>query len=468
MRPRILHLAHHTPVAGHPGITRQYYTMRRQWYWPSMAADIRKVSHNCHACAQERIKLRAHQSPLKLFPATTPLEYIAIDILGPLKRASTGDQYLLIISDRFSKLTRAIPLRSITALSVAKAFVNNWVVPYGAPATLLSDNGSQFTSKLFTMICSELKIRNAFTTAYHPQTNGQVERYNRTILAGLRAFVAEHPRSWPHYAQLLTYAYNTQVHPTTGVALFELILSNPPKPLTIRREPSHKDAVEPRRLQDQFQNAMKILQARAVKQMHRAQSRYKRNFDKSIRPLQPAGAGDWVYIAREGGREEEDGIKTRHKLQAPAEGPYEVTSADNHTLTIRRSRGLIKTVSRDRCITAPVPARGDTATATSSSSLGSSSVDVHGRRPRPPPTVPTEEASLEPNLDQSGGTERYTVSRVADYDARSQKFRIQWHGYHGEDTWEPPQNLPYNLIIDYFHRKRKAVPKGIRASKPRS
>ena len=102
-----------------------------------MSADIRNVSFNCHACAKERVKLRAHSAPLKLFQAKAPLEYVAIDIQGPLPRASDRSKYLLVITDRFSKLTRAVPLRSITAFTVAKAFVQHWILAYGAPAFLL-------------------------------------------------------------------------------------------------------------------------------------------------------------------------------------------------------------------------------------------------------------------------------------------------------------------------------------------
>ena len=90
-----------------------------------MIADIRNVSENCSACGKERLKLRSHQAPLKLFKLSKPLEFIAIDTLGPLIRASDGQRYIVAITYRFSKLTRAIPLRSIKAFPVAKALVQH-------------------------------------------------------------------------------------------------------------------------------------------------------------------------------------------------------------------------------------------------------------------------------------------------------------------------------------------------------
>ncbi len=78
--------------------------------------------------------------------------------------------------------------------SFAKAFCTNWVFPYGLAAEIILDNGSQFLAKYFQAVCRHVGIKNTFTTACHPQTNGQVERFNRTMLAGFRAFVEEHQR----------------------------------------------------------------------------------------------------------------------------------------------------------------------------------------------------------------------------------------------------------------------------------
>ena len=84
------------------------------------------------------------------------------------------------------KLTQVIPLRRIDAYTVAVAFVEAWIFKYGPPKTLISDTGKQFAAKFFQAVCSLLGLSNIFTSTYPPQTNGQIERYNRTILAMLR------------------------------------------------------------------------------------------------------------------------------------------------------------------------------------------------------------------------------------------------------------------------------------------
>jgi hypothetical protein len=143
----------------------------------------------CHECTKKNSIRRKRTKEITLFPSEQPLDFIVIDILGPLTKTSKGHQYLLVIADRFSKLTRTVPLKTIATFEVASAFCHHWVFVYGTPRLLLSDNGTQFNSKFFQACCQILGIHQKFTTAYHPQCNGQVERFNRTILSQIRKYI---------------------------------------------------------------------------------------------------------------------------------------------------------------------------------------------------------------------------------------------------------------------------------------
>ena len=178
LRPRMLDLAHHKTVAGDPEQTRMPRHTRKTYYWPQMAANIYKKIRNYTICAKNRVKLRKRRHPLRIFPATRPVESLAIDILGPLTKTKKSHRFLLMMSYRVFKLTHVVPLRRIDAYTVAVAFVEAWVFKYGPPKTLISDNGKQFAEKFFQAVCSLLGISSIFTSTYHPQTNGQVERYN--------------------------------------------------------------------------------------------------------------------------------------------------------------------------------------------------------------------------------------------------------------------------------------------------
>ena len=173
-----------------------YYQVRKDWYWPALAVDCYTTVRNCPHCAKNRIKLRKNVKPLQLFPATEPLASACIDILGEFITTRRRNKYLLVITDRFTKLTKTAPMKGISSAEVARTFIDNWVFNYGPPTELISDNGSCFASRFFLDVCRILSIKNHFTTTYHPQANGQVERYNRTILSALRTYVADHPRDW--------------------------------------------------------------------------------------------------------------------------------------------------------------------------------------------------------------------------------------------------------------------------------
>ena len=211
-------------------------------------------------------------------------------------KTKKGYRFLLVHTDRFTKLTQVTPLRRSDAYTVAVAFVEHWIFKYDPPKTLISDNGKQFASKFLQAVCSILGLSNIFTSTYHPQTNGQVERYNRTILAMPRNYVNEHQDDWDRYATALTYAYNNCVHRSTGTTPFSLVLSRPPPEFPVhhtvrsRTRPTQEQRNDyERRLEDMIQHAYTRLLAR--------QARNKRDFDKRIRKIkQRIRAGDFVYI----------------------------------------------------------------------------------------------------------------------------------------------------------------------------
>ena len=234
LKQRVLHIHHYSRLEGHPGGRKLYQSIRKDMYWPSLAVYCYATVKRCPTCAKNRFKLRKSVKELQLFAASAPLESVSIDVLGELLKTARGNQYLLVISDRFTKLTKSIPFKGVSAAEAAKAFVNEWVLNYGTPKEILSDNGKCFTAKFFQDVCRIMNVHNSFTTTYHPQTNGQVERYNRTIKAAIRSYLDDHPRDWDLYAPTLTYAYNCAPHSSTASAPFELVLSRPPPPLALK------------------------------------------------------------------------------------------------------------------------------------------------------------------------------------------------------------------------------------------
>ena len=425
LRPRLLTLTHNARLAGHPGQNRMFYTIARTYYWPQMAADVAATVRNCHACARNRVKLRKHLNRLKLFPATRPLESLAIDILGPLPKTRTGKRFLLIVTDRFTKLTQVAPLRTITAYHVAVAFCEVWVFKYGIPRTLLSDNGPQFASKFFTHVCQTLGVTNVFTSAYHPQTNGQVERYNRTLLAMLRNYVNDNQNDWDEYASALTYAYNTSVHRSTRTTPFDLVLSRPPPPFSLE-DTDNERPLSHRAVRLNFVRRLDTAIRDATTALRATQERYKRDFDKRVRKTnRKLRANDYVYLDPTSGNE------TQPKLQTPAVGPFRVIANDKRTVIIDRD-GNVERVSADRVVYAPRPER----------TL---------------PDIAPHDANVNDIRSKVRDGPTYTVDKILAHerdDDGTLRFHIKWTGY-DDPTWEPRTHVPEELVSRYFRRLRR-------------
>ena len=136
---------------------------------------------------------------------------------------SSGNKYILLIGDQFTKWYEAIPMSNQEASTVAKAFVNVWVSTFGCPANLHSDKGSNFMSNLFKNMCKELGINRTSTTSYHPHGNAMIERTNRTNEESLAKFVGEHHITWRDYLPLLMVAYRSSIHSLTKYSPFYLL-----------------------------------------------------------------------------------------------------------------------------------------------------------------------------------------------------------------------------------------------------
>lgn len=170
LRARMLWLCQDAAVSGAPGPE----LLRREYYWPNVPADATSTVRGCPTCAMNCLKLQRHLNRLRLLPATQPLEILAIEILGPLPQKKARKQFLLVITDCYTKLRQVVALRAVTGITVAVASCEAWLFKYGIPRSLLSDKSPQFNPTSFHSTWRVLGITNMYTLAYHPQTNGPV------------------------------------------------------------------------------------------------------------------------------------------------------------------------------------------------------------------------------------------------------------------------------------------------------
>ena len=170
----------------HPGIKNTVKLMTSKFVWRDIKKDISLWAKTCLSCQKNKVH-RHTKSPLANFQQLDErFSTIHVDLIGPLP-PSNGFTYCLTCIDRHTSWVEVIPVRDVTAATIAKAFYDNWVCRFGVPALIITDRGVQFESTTFRKLADICGSVVRHTTAYHPQCNGKIERQHRTIKAAIRA-----------------------------------------------------------------------------------------------------------------------------------------------------------------------------------------------------------------------------------------------------------------------------------------
>ena len=153
---------------------------------------------------------------MKKYTVGAPLDRLATDILGPFPVTESGNKYVLVVMDQFTKFVEAYPIPDQTAEVVANKIVLEFISRYGTPLEMHSDQGRNYESRLFQEVCRLLEIHKTRTTPFHPASNGMVERFNSTLVNMISTYVNEEQNNWDKYLNLVTFAYRSCVHESTG------------------------------------------------------------------------------------------------------------------------------------------------------------------------------------------------------------------------------------------------------------
>ncbi|XP_069945022.1 uncharacterized protein [Cherax quadricarinatus] len=237
-RPQILNIAHNTSLGGHLGITKTLYRITKEFYWPKLKKDVKNHIRCCRECQQ--VGKPGHSikpAPLQPIPADgEPFADLIIDCVGPLPKSKSGNQYLFTIMDKVTRYPEAIPMRSINTKAILKA-LTKFISCFGIPKTIQSDQGTNFTAKAFREVLTRLGIIHNLSTAYHPQSQGALERFHQTLKTMMRSFCMHFPTDWDESLPLLLFSVRETVQESTGYSPFELIFGhNVRGPLRVLKE----------------------------------------------------------------------------------------------------------------------------------------------------------------------------------------------------------------------------------------
>ena len=320
LRETVLHQLHDLRITGHLGIQRTIDRVKQRYYWPGAALDIARWCSKCPQCAARKGKPYPHKAPLTQLPTGAPFDRVAVDILDTHKVTPRGYRYILVISDYFTKYTDAFPLRRQSARAVAEVIVNKWIVYHGVFKVLHSDMGTNFESSLFRHVLQLLGVTKTRTTPYRPQSDGQVERFNRTLLNMLSAFVTERANDWDSHLPFVLMAYRTSVHSSTGCTPHIMVYgheANLPVDLVYPTPDESTLPACPHEYVEYLRKTIQTVHEFAREHLGRSAVRQKKNYDAHTKLSAPYKTGDIVrYYYKP--------LTQANKFARPWTGPWKI------------------------------------------------------------------------------------------------------------------------------------------------
>ena len=322
LKEEVLRHCHDLPSSGHFGIRKTYKKIKQSFMWYKRYLDTKLYVQTCPHCNKNKKPNKKPKFNLGQYHASSPLEKIHIDLLGPFPTSNSGNNYILSIVDQFTKWIEIFPVKSQTSEETAKTIVDGLISRFGCPIEIVTDQGKCFESNLFQALCSILNITKTRTTPYHPAANGQVERYNRVILAMMRCTLKDDVKDWDLNLQQLAGAIRATENRHTGFTPNFLMLGREViTPVEIvagilsKSEPYNT-------YPDYVKHLIKIQEtahSKARLNLKQSQQIQKRNYDLKTKETM-FSKGDVVYRLNLASK-----IGESNKLKEVYSGPYVVT-----------------------------------------------------------------------------------------------------------------------------------------------
>lgn len=295
LRRDVLTTYHDAPTAGHLGFAKTYDRIRRKYYWPGLYGSIRRYVSHCRDCQRRKSPPQLPPGTLHpIEPPDLPFAKIGIDLLGRFPATKNGNRWIIVCTDYLTRFTITKALPTAEASEIAKFMVEEIILKHGAPREMISDRGRSFLSMIVRDVNQICQTSHLLTTAYHPQTNGLTERFNKTLADMLSMYVDVEQRNWDTILPFVTFAYNSAKQDTTGFSPFFLVHG--------RDIQTPLDVIFPYDKENSNENFAQQLitraeEARQLAKLHilDSQATDKRRYDARHRPI-TYNVGDLVWV----------------------------------------------------------------------------------------------------------------------------------------------------------------------------
>jgi transposase InsO family protein len=313
----ILEHYHDAPFAGHVGIQRTYERIQRNYYWLNLMSIVTEYIKRCRDCAMFKPSTVNTTPPLLPITTTYPFALVEMDVVGPSSVTERGNLYLLTMIDHFTRWPEAYPIPDQTTETVLNC-LEDFISRHGVPDRILTDQGTNFTSHLFTSFCQSFDIGKKTTTSYHPAANGQVEKLNSTLVKIIRHYVASNQRDWDTWVPASLHSYRTSVQASTKKTLFELLHARKNKMPLDLLNPNTEKATTPTTYLHNARTRLRDAYATVRQNQQTAQDRQKANYDRNASDL-VFEVGDRVWLNNKARK-----VGLNPKLQPKWNGPFTV------------------------------------------------------------------------------------------------------------------------------------------------
>ena len=407
-RGEVMAFAHGHYTSGHMGRTRTSLRLKSHFIWPGMYRDVKNYCEECILCQRRRRPNPKKRAPMVTEVMSRPFERIAIDITE-MPHSLKGNKCALVIMDYFTKFVRIYPMPDQKTETVLEALLD-WVYDLGVPERLHSDQGRQFESDLFQTMCRKLGIHKTRTTPYHPESDGMVERFNRTLKDMVAKYVSGGGPQWDVNVKAYSMAYNSSTHSATGFSPFFLVHGFEPRtPLEATYVPSRELVPAETFVTDRLKAMHDAHHLARVETERAGRESVKRHGRRENETRYRAGDRVWV-------RDHRAAVGGKPKLGLPYAGPATITDkVGKVTYRVQDHTGRIRVVHHNHLKPVVESTRyGGGAAPMVPPRRPNSDPDQPSSRTRCPETIHEQEcAGHNPQRDTEEGTEGLSGEEIA-------------------------------------------------------